>query len=214
MVMCLHEIAVITGSDGRTVPLSEPGTIVVYRRERGAWLIQRSLPFALDAEGGLAGLRTRIGELTSFLGSCRMLVAQSASGALFFGLEKAGFSIYEISGSPAEFLDSVWQEAKEEREATTSLPAGDDIPSPIELAPGKYYISIRDIQGKRPEVSSKQVLRPFVTHGAFAELEVVCDHVPPWLEVDAERLGYDLISEQIGIHDVKLLLRRPAGGCC
>ena len=29
--MCVSEIAVITGSDGRTVPLSEPGTVVVYR---------------------------------------------------------------------------------------------------------------------------------------------------------------------------------------
>ena len=90
--MCISEIAVITGSDGRTVPLSEPGTVVVYRRERGTWLAERRLPFSLEADGGLAGLRTRTGELIAFLGECRTLVAQSASGALFFGLEKAGFS--------------------------------------------------------------------------------------------------------------------------
>ena len=91
--MCISEIAVIIGSDGRTIPLSEPGTFAVYRRERGTWLMERQLPFALESDGGLAGLRTRTGELVTFLGGCRTIVAQSASGALFFGLEKAGFSV-------------------------------------------------------------------------------------------------------------------------
>jgi len=212
--MCISEIAAITGSDGRTVPLSEPGTVVVYRRERGTWLANRQLPFALDCDGGLAGLRTRTGELMAFLGECRILVAQSASGALFFGLEKAGFSIYEIAGTPPEFLNGVWQEAKEEQEAAAPLPAGTDIPAPLEIAPGKYYISISEIQGKRPEVSSKQVLRQFVHAGAFSELEIICDHVPPWIEIDAERLGFELSSERTGLRDLKVLLRRPAGGCC
>jgi Fe-only nitrogenase accessory protein AnfO len=212
--MCVSEIAVITGSDGRTVPLSEPGTVVVYRRERERWLMERRLPFALDADAGLAGLRQRTGELTRFLGGCRILAAQSASGALFFGLEKAGCQVYEIAGSPSEFLDTVWLEAKEEQEAQAPLPDGSDIPAPLEVAPGKYYISIREIQGNRPEVSSKQVLRPFVQNGAFSELEIVCDHVPPWIEVDAERLGYEISSERTGLHDLKVLIRRRAGGCC
>jgi hypothetical protein len=186
----------------------------VYRRERGTWLAERRLPFALEVDGGLAGLRTRTGELTRFLGTCQTLVAQSASGALFFGLEKAGCTVFEIAGSPSEFLDIVWRDAKEEREEKIPLPAGTDIPAPLEITPGKYYISISEIQGKRPEVSSKQVLRSFVQAGAFTELEIACDHVPPWIEVDAERLGLEISSERTGLHDLRLLLRRPAGGCC
>jgi len=212
--MCISEIAAILGSDGRTVALSEPGTFVVYRRNRNTWILERRLPFALTADSGLAGLRQRMQDLVGFLGACRTLVAQSASGALFFGLEKEGFSIYEMPGSPVEFLDSVWQEARDEQQEKSPLPAGADIPAPLGIAPGKYYISIREIQGKRPEVSSKQVLRSFVQQGAFSELEIICDHVPPWLEMDAERLGYDLTSEQTGLHDVKVLLRRSVGGYC
>jgi Fe-only nitrogenase accessory protein AnfO len=212
--MCVSEIAVIAGSDGRTVPLSEPGTVVVYRRERGIWLAERRLPFALEADAGLTGLRTRTGELLAFLGTCRTLVARSAGGALFFGLEKAGCMVFECPGSPSEFLDTVWQEAHEEQVERSPLPAGADIPAPLEIAPGKYYLSIREIQGKRPEVSSKQVLRPFLQQGAFSELEIVCDHVPPWIEADAERLGYELTSERAGLHDIRVLVRRPEGGCC
>jgi Fe-only nitrogenase accessory protein AnfO len=212
--MCLHEIAVITGSDGQTVPLSEPGTVAVYRRERGTWMVERQLPFALEVDGGLAGLRRRMGELIAFLGTCRTFVARSASGAFFFELEKAECQVFECAGSPAEFLDIVWLEAKEVLEEKTPLPPGADIPAPLEITPGKYYISISEIQGKRPEVSSKQVLRSFVNAGAFLELEIICDHMPPWIEIDAERLGYEISSERTGIHDLKVLVRRPAGGCC
>lgn len=212
--MGISEIAVIIGGDGRTIALSDPGTVVVYRRVPGKWLADRQLLFSLKTDGGLAGLRKQSAALVAFLGQCRILVAQSASGALFFGLEKAGFSVYEIAGTPAEFLNTVWQNAKEEQEAKAPLPAGADIPAPIELSPGKFYISIKEIQGKRPEVSSKQVLRSFVQHGAFSELEIICDHVPPWLEVDAEQLGYEISSEQTGVHDVKVLVRKLAGGCC
>ena len=212
--MCVSEIAAIIGSDGRTVPLSEPGTVVVYRRMKETWFAERRLVFSLNADGGLVGLRNQTGELVAFLGTCRTLVAQSASGALFFGLAKAGFSVFEIAGSPPEFLSSVLQEAMEEQEANVPLPDGADTPAPLEISPGKYYISIREIQGKRPEMSSKQVLRSFVQAGAFSELEIICDHVPPWIEVDAERLGYDLTSERTGLHDMKVLIRRSAGGCC
>ncbi|WP_321504280.1 Fe-only nitrogenase accessory AnfO family protein [uncultured Methanoregula sp.] len=212
--MCVSEIAVIMGSDGRTIPLSEPGTIAVYRRVRGRWLIERSFPFALDTDGGLAGLRTKTGELMAFLGNCRILVAQSASGALFFGLEKAGCQIYEITGNPPEFLDVVWQEAKDELVEKAPLPAGADIPAPLEIAPGKYYISIRDIQGKRPEVSSKQVLRPFVQQGSFSELEIVCDHVPPWIVMDAEYRGFSLHSENLGPGEVRVRLTKISAGPC
>lgn len=212
--MCVHEIAVITGSDGRTIPLSEPGTVIVYRMVRGTWLVERRLMFALESDGGLAGLRRRMGELIAFLGTCRTFVARSASGASFFELEKAECQVFEIIGSPSEFLGTVWLEVKEEQESKSPLPTGADIPAPLEIAPGKYYISIREIQGKRPEVSSKQVLRTFVQAGAFTELEIACDHVPPWIEVDAERLGYGIVSERTGTNEVKVLLRRPAGGCC
>lgn len=212
--MCISEIAVITGIDGRTVPISEPGTVIVYRRVNGTWLAERRLPFSLESDGGLAGLRRRMGDLIAFLGTCRTFVARSASGASFFELEKAECQVFEIAGSPSEFLGTVWLEAKEEQDAKSPLPAGADIPAPLEISPGKYYISIREIQGKRPEMSSKQVLRTFVQQGTFSELEIICDHVPPWIEVDAERLGYDLTHEQTALHDVKVLLKRPAGGCC
>lgn len=211
--MCTAEIAVMAGSDGVTVPVSGPGTVTVFRRQRGRWEPARSSPFSLEENGGLAGLRLRMSALANFLGDCRILVTSSAGGAAFFELEKARCTVFELSGRPDEFLDAVWGESREEEPA---VPAAADagIPAPRELAPGIFEISIREIQGKRPELSSKQVLRPFVLRGEFSELAIRCDHVPPWIEVDAERCGYDLASEYAGQNELVVRLRRLPGGCC
>lgn len=214
--MCRTEIAVLLGGDGRTVPLAESGTMIVFRRERKSWVQDRAFAVTLDPAGGLAGVRRCVADLVGFLGSCRTVVAQSASGALFFELEKARCSIWEIAGIPAEFLDQVWQDQKEEEELSAApLPGGPDIPAPLEISPGRFSISIKEIQGKRPELSSKQVLRSFVRQGAFDDLEIICDHVPPWIEAEADQLGYELGSERTAMNEVKVVLKNPkTKGCC
>ncbi len=214
--MCTAEIAVLLGGDGRTVPLGEPGTLVVFRRERRLWQRSREQVISLDPSAGLRGMRKIAATLDEFLGSCRTIVAKSASGALFFELEKARCSVWEIAGTPDEFLDQVWRDEKEDQvQAEAPLPPDPAIPAPVEISPGKIFISIKEIQGKRPELSSKQVLRPFVRQGGFTELEILCDHVPPWIDADAEQQGYLLTSERTAMNEVKVLLRNPAsGGCC
>ena len=212
--MCISEIAVLTGSNGQTIPLNEPGTIVVFHRNRGGWQPARTLPFALDDANGLAGLRRKMAELVTFLGPCRSFVAASASGAAFFELEKARCQVWEISGTPDEFLDTVWREAKEEQEASAPVPAGAGIPAPLETALGKFTISIKDIQGKRPEISSKQVLQQFIRRGAFTELVITCDHLPPWIEVEAERLGISVETGYPGPHEVRVILKKAEEGTC
>ena len=212
--MCISEIAVMTGSDGRTVPLNEPGTVVVWQRNRGAWQVVRTLAFAPDEGQGLAGLRRTMAELIAFLKNCRTFVAVSASGAAFFELEKARCQVFEIRGAPGDFLDSVWREAKAEEEASAPPAAGADIPAPVETFPGKFTVSIKDIQGKRPDVSSKQVLQQFIRRGGFSELAITCDHLPPWIEVEAERLGILVETGYCAPHELLVILKKPRDGAC
>ena len=170
---------------------------------------------SLDPSGGLSGLRNTVTGITEFLGSCRTVVAKSASGALFFELEKARCSVWEIDGAPEDFLDRVLQGEKDEQDPAIQRGAEvQQIPAPREISPGKFVISIREIQGKRPELSSKQVLRSFVRGGGFTELEIICDHIPPWLDADAAQQGYLLMSEQIAMNEVRVLLRNPGSGGC
>jgi Fe-only nitrogenase accessory protein AnfO len=212
--MCIQEIAAILGPDGASIPLNEPGTVVVYRRVRGTWEKDREMAFAIEPARGLRDLRSKVENLKALLRDCRVFVAKSASGALFFELEKARFSVWEIAGTPSEFLDRVWRDEKAEQMAAC-LPPDAAIPAPTETSPGHFTISIKEIQGKRPEVSSKQVLQDFIRRGTFEQLEVLCDHLPPWIEVDATRCGFELATEQLGKNEVKVRLTKNArGGCC
>ena len=120
--MCIQEIAAIIGPDGGSIPLSEPGTVVVYRRVRGSWEKDREMAFSIEQACGLRDLRNKVEELKALLRDCRVFVAKSASGALFFELEKARFSVWEISGTPSEFLDSVWRDEKAEQTAACLPP--------------------------------------------------------------------------------------------
>lgn len=177
--MCISEIAVITGEDGRTIPLSEPGVVIVFRRSCGEWLQDRTFPFSLEGEGSLAGLRRKIAGLDTFLDGCRTFVTAAAGGAVFFELEKAGCSVWVIDGIPGEFLDALWKDVTTDLEEDILASAGERLPAPVETAFGRFTISIREIQGNHPEVSSKMVLQEFIRTGAFTELGLSATTSPP-----------------------------------
>jgi Fe-only nitrogenase accessory protein AnfO len=210
--MGISDIAVITGENGRTVPLTGPGTVVIFRRIHGMWQCERKFQFSLEPEKGLEGLRRKVAELGTFLGECRIFVAKSAGGAVYFELEKARCHVWEIAGKPEEFLDSVCLEVEENEERDVCTPpvtADYGILVPLETAPGKFTLSITDIQRKRSGVSSKQVLQQFIRSGKFSELEILCEHIPPWIGVEAEFLGIRIESGHRTSHEVRVLLKKP-----
>ena len=204
-----HEIAVLLGDNGTTTTLGSPGNVVVYRRNVGVWEPARSMLFAPDQTKGLKELRSQMEELLKFLESCRIFVAKSASGALYYELEKARRNVWEIDGVPKDFLDQVLRdETKLEPDSSTPT----SVPGPVEKTKGYYVISIKDIQGKRPDLTSKQVLLKFVEEGKFAVLEITCDHVPPWIEMTAASRKYVLETEKAGRNEYLVRLRNPTMG--
>ena len=214
--MISHEIATMLGADDLNTSLGEPGKIVVFRRNIGIWEIDREMEFALDQCRDLREMRQKMTDLLQFLGECRIFVAEAASGALFFELEKARVHVWEIAGRPEEYLNTVWEDEEEERAAaaTDSAPVP-GVPTPVELIPGHFSISIKEIQVKTPEITSKQVLQQFIRQGNFSTLEIICDHVPPWIELEADRKGFTIEREVLGKNEVRAKLTKDrAGGCC
>jgi Fe-only nitrogenase accessory protein AnfO len=203
------EIAAMVGADGNSSVLNEPGTVVVYRRAGNLWEVDREMMLSLDQSGGLREMRRKMGDVISFLNGCTIFVARTASGALYFELEKAGCSVWEISGKPADFLDIVLEDEEKEKVAADAK-ASAAMPAPQEKTPGSYFISLKEVQGKRPELTSKQILQQFVTEGHFDVLEMLCDHVPPWIEMEAVKRGYTLDTEQTGPHEVMVRLMKNA----
>jgi len=59
-----------------------------------------------------------------------------------------------------------------------------------------------------PGITSKQILQGFIREGNFHSLEIICDHIPPWLEMESEQKGFLIKSEVINDHEIKLFIKR------
>ncbi|MDR3563632.1 MAG: Fe-only nitrogenase accessory AnfO family protein [Negativicutes bacterium] len=204
-----REIAVFCGSDGTTASLGEPGTITVFRRKQGKWETVRTQELHLDSRGGLRELRRQMGEIFLFFGTCKVFVAKGVTGVPYYELEKAGFSIWEMTGAPRSFLTEVALQdaaAREERPAEPAI----KVPQPTEVAPGHLAISIKEIQETECGVTSKEVLLPLLRKDHYSILEIICNHVPPWLEGEIQSKGLGFSKEKLGNNKFKVVVTKAA----
>lgn len=177
------DIAVCIGEDGVTSSLYEGSKLVIYQKQQGSWEVGRETVMTLDQKGGMGGLRRQMAEIGLFLDQCKIFVGRAIVGMPYFELEKMECSIWEFEGEPLTFLDYVLSK-EEEKLAESQLLVPQAVPVPIEKENGEYYISIKDIQEMGSGITSKQVLMSFLRQGNFYSLEVLCNHIPPWLEAD------------------------------
>lgn len=198
-----REIAVLTDLDGKSASLLTPGKLTVYRKFLKEWSKEREMPFFLDQGRGLADMRRQMQQLIAFLDGCTVFVALSVVGVPYYELEKAGVSVWEFEGAPDEFLDYV---NVQEENSGKEPPKLIVVPKPEERSPGSLFISIKEIQETDIGITSKQALLPVVRQGKFRELEVVCAHVPPWLELEAMGQGYGMLAEKLSSGGFKVIL--------
>jgi len=180
-----QDIAVCINENGTTSSLYDASAIVIYQKQQGSWQLGREKKIALDKQAGMAGLRKQMAEIILFLGACKIFVGGAVVGVPYFELEKMQCSIWEFEGAPLSFLDYVLAQEENKlasKEAAPSLA----IPVPVERENGDYYISIKEIQENGNGITSKQVLMSFLRQGKFFSLEVLCNHIPPWLEVELQ----------------------------
>lgn len=177
-----RDIAAFLSSNGEFGSLFEPGALVIYHKVKNKWIVIRRMPFTFEQSRGLPGLRRHINTALDFMGECRYFAALSVSGLPYFELEKAGVTVWEALGKPEDILDFILAEveASNHEERTSNSPENF---APIEVSPGHYRISLQEIQEQNVSLTSKQVLMPFLDRQRFDTLEVVCSHMPPWLEI-------------------------------
>ena len=178
-----QDIAVCIGENGLTSSLADASGIVIFRKNQGSWHTVSEKKIALDKQGGMAGLRRQMGEIILFLGECKIFVGWAIVGVPYYELEKVQCSIWEFEGIPLSFLDYILEQ-EEAKMNERQAPIRNAIPLPVERANGDYYISIKEVQENGAGITSKQVLMPVLRQGKFYSLEILCNHIPPWLEVE------------------------------
>lgn len=204
-------IAVYVGENGETTSLYDQGRIVVYQKNQGKWSVLKEKEFVLDKSLGMQELRKQMAEALDFLNECKVFVGLSITGVPYFELEKSKFSVWEFEGKPVEFLDYILEEEEGRHAQEVNKGKYNIIPAPVETSDGSYRISIKEIQENDTGVTSKQVLLPFLRQGKFYSLEVLCNHVPPWLEAELFSGDYSGEIEKISNQEVRITIARS---CC
>lgn len=200
-------IAVFTGEDGEAAPFRDRGKITLYQREQGRWRKIGEKPFTLGPEKNLRELRQKIQEALDFMKGCSVFVCRAVGGISYYELEKAGISVWECDGKPRDFLDYVLAREEEknreegERERAAFI-------TTVEGREGYYRISLKEAQKNMVGLTSKQILLPLLRDKLVHELEVICSHVPPWLERYLEENNWQGKVEETRCGDIKIVISK------
>lgn len=203
-----REIAVIQNYDGETTSLFEPGQVVVYQSgcQNQNWQPVRHLDFRLKPVENVAELRRQMAFLFQFLDQCRVLVARSVTGVPYLELDKRQFSVWEVAGCPQTILDDIM--AAEETADADDPDLRREPPRPQEIMPGAYQISLKEIQKNNQIWSSKQILLPFLEQMNFKSLEIICDHIPPWLSLKFSLRELSGMISRCGPNDIRIVINK------
>lgn len=155
-----------------------------------------------------------------------VILGSEISGTSFSALNRAGFLICESTGISDVFFDELFAQLASDPDALRAfsdkasnrykqVPSPDSsvIPVPVETdLPGHFYIDLKEIQKCDPSVSTKKVLRPFFENTPFVSLSLLCDHIPPWLELDLVRMGLQAVTKKIDQNTIQLTVTHKVCG--
>lgn len=200
-----REIGAYVDGEGKITQLLQSGFLQIYRKEQGKWCKDRRMAMELNTAGTLTEVRQHMQVVIRFLGSCGALMAAGFPGLVLHELEKADIEMWEVTGDPVQHLDKILNERERLAADDTELDAA-CFPSIENRGDGKIFLSIFALQ-RGGGLTSKQVLLPVLKQGNFRELEVLCAHVPPWLQSEVICRGWTLKAYQHPDKTVSALIK-------
>lgn len=206
-------VAVFINDEGIACEPLEHAVCRLYRQGPDAcWEEESAFSVEIDVEKGLAAVRGAFGALALRLkeAGVEAVAGREVSGVAYNRLDAAGFAVFEMKGRPERFLDYI--ALRLEQNETAAAAAGRTPASPQPYGdPGCFRLDLAELAEKRPDVSSKMAVVPFLQNAEFAELRVVCAHIPPWFERSLGEMGFTF--EPSALSNGKLLVRIfPARG--
>lgn len=186
-------IAVLVGPEGNTGGFDKDGTIRVYSKVNCKWTVIRYMEYCTENIMDSAALHKKIREIGDWLANCKIIVVNRIRGIHYIAFEEKQISMLELQGSPETFLDDIIECVEHHR-------TGKEIPMEhntiFEVQEGIFHTDLREVMKGNTSYNSKQILLPFIKKHKFSTLEIICDHIPKWLENDQIELNIKILSEK------------------
>ncbi|HSQ40851.1 MAG TPA: Fe-only nitrogenase accessory protein AnfO [Fibrobacteraceae bacterium] len=199
-------IATYVDADGNVTTFYQPGKIFLYEQISGIWTKIKKIPLDLNLEMSLPEVRVRLRAMVPQLDDCKVFLAGDVKGLPYAILEGMGFNIWKSSGSVLEQLDYV---AQKEFEASEEAKKPKPMPLPVgDPRDCNYRINLAEVLNSDSNLTSKQILIPFLEKEYFNRLEIICEHPPRWMGSEMERLSLRAEAEAVGgnSHDMRILV--------
>lgn len=178
--------------------------LTVYGKERH-WGIFKSIPINISAISRVNTIREYYRAIVEELDDCKVIVVEKAQGVPYGVFYEADFSIWELSGNPEDYLDTILEKEEEHIKEVKELESKSVAKK---IQDGYYVIDLNELQFTRPELSSKKAIMPFLEHEKFDILEVRCCHIPPWLEKKEYNKEISISASKIKRNEYKVLIKK------
>ena len=187
----LDHIAVILNEKKELSSIENCSTVIVYHHKESSWEAVAEIQWQTGALTCVEHIRSKLHMLAEQLGDCRVIAGKKINGLPYQVFDRKGFHIFETQGTVSpELFDSIREDltetlekAQEAAKKQASIPTTPHSPK----SNGIYYLNLIELQESFPEISSKKALKSFMETAEFTELQLICRHLPPWLEADTRR---------------------------
>jgi len=180
----VEKIAVIS-KDQELVPFLYCNLVEIFEKEGEQWRAVRTAPFSPITGNTIEKLRKETEAIMTLAEDAKAVLCRELSGIPFSVFNQKGYCIFCSEKADQDTLDGMIKDIEESDEKRRRKEEMIQNAGPVETqTPGIYFLDLVQLQTECPEVSSKKALLPFLSNTPFLELQIVCAHIPPWLETD------------------------------
>jgi hypothetical protein len=115
------KIATLVANDGQTISFPKSGMVKVYQKEQKDWQVIQNIVFGMNEVMSFKEIRLKIQAMVEELGDCKIIVASEVSGIPFAILEAHQFTIWEMKGNPADYLEYIYEREKARKTEASRL---------------------------------------------------------------------------------------------
>lgn len=179
-----EKIAVIMKECGKIDSLLVADKIRIYEKQDAGWEYHEEHYVNIDDQAELVYMRSELQKIIHKLNDCRIIAGGEISGIVYNEFNRFGYSIFEIPEISSEIFDGIVMDIIAAEE-TAAHSKDIKMTQPTETSvPGVYYLDLIKLQMESPEISSKKALKEFLDNTPFYELQLLCEHIPPWLSTE------------------------------
>ncbi len=178
----MEKIAVIS-KDQELVPFLYCNLVEIFEKVGEQWQAVRTASFSPITGNTIEKLRKEAEAIMTLAEDAKAVLCRELSGIPFSVFNQNGYCIFCSEKADQDTFDGMIKDIEESDEKRRRKEAMIQNAGPVETqTPGIYFLDLVQLQKECPEISSKKALLPFLSNTPFLELQLVCAHIPPWLE--------------------------------